>query len=81
MRFERRCGGISAVAFLELPGRVRQCQRAYVRRRRRALGTVFFTNVSSVHRTMSGTEQGPGCRWREEQLFLGKPQPCGTRQV
>lgn len=70
VRLERRCGGISAVAFLELPGRVRQWQRVYVRRRRRQFGDSFFTNVSSVHRNNVGHRTGAGLQvaW-EERLF------------
>ena len=81
VKFEKRRGGISAVAFLELPGRVRQWQRACVRRGRRALGTVFSLVRLQCSEQCRAQNQGPGCRRQEEQLSLCRPRPCGTRRV
>lgn len=76
VRFKKRCGGISEVGFLELPGRRYQWKTAYVKRSRRDFWLIFFATVSSVHRTMPGTKQVPEWRRWGNSFASAYPQLC-----
>ena len=70
------CGGVPGAARQGVP-----VTKGLHEEGEEGFGDGFFTRASSVLRTVSGTEQGPGCRQQEEQLFLCTSQPCGTCRV